>query len=147
MLNSFVVLEIVYEIEKLLLLFQQTELEYKTKEEQAQLLQQVLAANDADAEEEKMPSEFVMGKSSQQVIISSFVLLNDFLLMCIEQNISIEDNLVCNYLLPQDMKTFLVLTSITVHFLSVTMNMCAINVIYISDPSYFSKCLTYLCNL
>lgn len=105
MLNSLIILEIVYKIEKLFLLFQQTELEYKTKEEQAQLLQQVLAANDADAEEEKMPSDFIVGKSSQQVIISSFLLLKNFLLAYIIQNMSFDNNLVCNYLLSQNMNT------------------------------------------
>ncbi|XP_076361486.1 ATP-dependent DNA helicase hay isoform X2 [Tachypleus tridentatus] len=39
---------------------------YKTKEEQTQLLQQVLAATDADAEEEHVPGEITYGKSGAQ---------------------------------------------------------------------------------
>lgn len=54
-------------VTKLMGMDEQVELAYKTKEEQTQLLQQVLAANDADAEEEKIPSDSVWGKSTQQV--------------------------------------------------------------------------------
>ncbi|GFS32150.1 general transcription and DNA repair factor IIH helicase subunit XPB [Nephila pilipes] len=52
-------------ITKLMGMDEQTDLLYKSREDQTQLLQQVLAANDADAEDEKMPSEFSGGK--QQV--------------------------------------------------------------------------------
>ncbi|KAF8796669.1 general transcription and DNA repair factor IIH helicase subunit XPB-like [Argiope bruennichi] len=48
-------------ITKLMGMEEQTDLLYKTKEEQTQLLQQVLAANDADAEDEKIPAEFSGG--------------------------------------------------------------------------------------
>ncbi|KFM57356.1 DNA excision repair protein haywire, partial [Stegodyphus mimosarum] len=50
-------------ITKLMGMDEQEELAYKTKDEQTQLLQQVLAANDADAEDEKIPSEFSGGKT------------------------------------------------------------------------------------
>ncbi|GFY31306.1 general transcription and DNA repair factor IIH helicase subunit XPB [Trichonephila clavipes] len=49
-------------ITKLMGMDEQTELLYKSREDQTQLLQQVLAANDADAEDEKIPSEFSGGK-------------------------------------------------------------------------------------
>ncbi|CAL1270571.1 unnamed protein product [Larinioides sclopetarius] len=48
-------------ITKLMGMEEQADLLYKTKEEQTQLLQQVLAANDADAEDEKIPAEFSGG--------------------------------------------------------------------------------------
>lgn len=54
-------------VTKLMGMDEQVELAYKTKEEQTQLLQQVLAANDADAEDEKIPSEFAWGGGKQQV--------------------------------------------------------------------------------
>jgi DNA excision repair protein ERCC-3 len=38
-------------------LFQEPDLFYKTREEQSQLLQQVLAASDVDADEERIPGE------------------------------------------------------------------------------------------
>jgi hypothetical protein len=38
-------------------LFQEPDLLYKTREEQGQLLQQVLAASDIDADEERIPGE------------------------------------------------------------------------------------------
>lgn len=44
------------------------ELFYKTKDEQHQLLQQVLAANDADAEEEKIPGDPYSRYSSSSVV-------------------------------------------------------------------------------
>ncbi|XP_054712229.1 general transcription and DNA repair factor IIH helicase subunit XPB-like [Uloborus diversus] len=53
-------------ITKLLGMDEQEDLAYKTREEQTQLLQQVLAANDADAEDEKIPAEFSGGKSTPQ---------------------------------------------------------------------------------
>jgi DNA excision repair protein ERCC-3 len=43
---------------------------YKSKEEQAQLLQQVLAASDADADDERIPGE--MGAKGGPVIFDSF---------------------------------------------------------------------------
>jgi len=42
---------------------EQDDLFYKTKEEQGQLLQQILAANDYEGEEEKLPGEFRAGSS------------------------------------------------------------------------------------
>jgi DNA excision repair protein ERCC-3 len=39
------------------LLLQEPDLLYKTREEQSQLLQQVLAASDVDADEERIPGE------------------------------------------------------------------------------------------
>lgn len=41
----------------LLCLLQEPDLLYKTREEQSQLLQQVLAASDMDADEERIPGE------------------------------------------------------------------------------------------
>jgi hypothetical protein len=41
----------------LILLLQEPDLLYKTREEQGQLLQQVLAASDIDADEERIPGE------------------------------------------------------------------------------------------
>jgi hypothetical protein len=40
-----------------MLLLQEPDLLYKTREEQGQLLQQVLAASDIDADEERIPGE------------------------------------------------------------------------------------------
>ena len=45
--------------------FIQADLSYGTKEEQSQVLQKVLAANDADAEEERMVGEFLPRGGSQ----------------------------------------------------------------------------------
>ncbi|KAG8199399.1 hypothetical protein JTE90_000267 [Oedothorax gibbosus] len=52
-------------ITKLMGMDEQEELAYKSRDEQTQLLQQVLAANDADAEDEKIPAEFASGKGIQ----------------------------------------------------------------------------------
>lgn len=41
----------------LILLFQEPDMMYKTREEQGQLLQQVLSASDMDADEERLPGE------------------------------------------------------------------------------------------
>ena len=53
--------------------FAKADLYYKAKEEQAQLLQQVLAASDLDADEERIPGE-IMGKGAQ---VRSFVFVRE----------------------------------------------------------------------
>ena len=67
-----------------LLLFKE-DLYYGTKEEQSQLLQKVLAANDTEAEEERMVGEMLGAKGqvrNKTIVFNPFV-LGDFLDPCL----------------------------------------------------------------